>query len=94
MEADTRIEAQMKLITRRTRLIRILKWYALGSAPLQFVLFLVLARRADRTGEPPWLAATILLESLMLVGAGIALHFIKALFEAVAVVLDELRTTV
>jgi hypothetical protein len=94
MEAHTRVETQMKLITRRTRLISIFKWYAFASAPVQFLIFVLLAQKAERTGEPPWMAATLLLESVVLVGAGIVLHFIKTLFESVAVVLDELRTTI
>jgi hypothetical protein len=53
-----------------------------------------LKQRAQRNGEASWMAEMMLLESLMLVGAGIVLPFIKALFDAVAVVLDERRTTV
>jgi hypothetical protein len=94
METTGTIEAQMKQIVRRTKIITWAKWFALVAAPVELVQAVIIGSRPNQSSFHEVLTGVLLLESMVLLFAGFVLHFIKALFEAVAVVLDELRTTV
>jgi hypothetical protein len=94
MEKNGTIEGQMKQIARRTKIITRAKWFALVCAPFEVVLAVILGSRPQQTPFHDLLVGLLLFEAMALLFAGFVLHFIKALFEAVAVVLDELRTTI
>ena len=92
---ENRTEAQMQTIARQRRVIGIAKWIALLFAPLQLITGgVLLTRLGGPNGPPEWFIAIVFAEALLLLAGGAILHYIKALFDAVAVVLEELRTTI
>ena len=88
------LRCEVGFLIRRTKWLRFFKWYVIVSAPAQFAMFVIFARRAESSREAEAMAVGMGVETVMLVGAAIVLHFVHTLFRAVTVVLDELRTTI